>query len=198
MKKPPALPVLLLTLVILATTLSACAGDATSKSDVSGSEQSSESKSIESQTGSSKEESSAFFDDNDYEKYIDVKFERTPTIDEDFKDDRVIVTLKHKYSNLDIETDLYKFETEKIVVADSLSSVNSKNATVSTEKSEFDTRNQIKFETIEDIMPLKTNGEYNSLINKDVYHQILSIKIYPTGKEKVLEAISELKKWIWF
>ncbi|MCL2014086.1 MAG: hypothetical protein FWG69_03770 [Oscillospiraceae bacterium] len=57
MKKLTALPVLLLTLVILATTLSACAGDATSESDASGIEQSSGSKSIESQTESSKEES---------------------------------------------------------------------------------------------------------------------------------------------
>lgn len=34
---------------------------------------------------------------------VDIKFNHNPTIDEDFKDNRVIVTLKHAYSTINSE-----------------------------------------------------------------------------------------------
>jgi len=100
------------------------------------------------------------------------------TIDEDFKDDRVIVTLKHTYSDINASLTTDDFKVLDVKGANSSSVGTFKQSDIS--KIE-------KFIQIDDL-------ENNDLVNKENFHQILSIRIMNPGKENVLAAISAFEE----
>ena len=113
---------------------------------------------------------------------------RKATLEDDFKDDRVIVILKHAYSEVNAEIDVENFETSRIMVAGSARSKRNAAATTS------DVSQTIEIASVQDLMVIEETDEKNSLVNTDNFKQILSLKLANPGKEKVLEAISELEK----
>lgn len=89
-----------------------------------------------------------------------------PTITDDFKDDRVIVTLKQSYSKINGEVHIEDFG-------------------VSTEK--------VKAAKITDLFRIENEENAKKVKDGDLF-QILSVELQTKGKESVLEAIAELGK----
>jgi len=113
---------------------------------------------------------------------------RKATLEDDFREDRVIVILKHAYSEVNAEIDVENFETSKIMVAGSIRSRRNAAATTS------DMSQTIEIASVQDLMVIEETDGENSLVDTDNFKQILSLKLANPGKEKVLEAISELEK----
>ncbi len=103
------------------------------------------------------------------------------TLKDDFKDDRIIVVLKHAYSEMNAEYVLQDLEAAKSTAESSFRSSQSSSETV-------------EFESIEDLMVVDESAKENSLVNTENFKQILSIKLTEPGKENVLKAISELEQ----
>lgn len=123
----------------------------------------------------------------------DLKFEHIPTIAEDFKDDSVLVVLKHQYSRVNQEINPTAFETEKMALAP-VTELSQESAAIDGNATLDSAQYQIKFTDIQDLTSVPQEAEDSPLIDKTVFNQILRIKLQTKGKEKVLEAIEELKK----
>jgi hypothetical protein len=86
-----------------------------------------------------------------------------PTIEDDFKDDRVIVTLKRRYSEVNQKADVQKFRTSE---------------------------HSLAIDSVEDLTYI---SDPSKIINKAEFAQIFSITLREHSKESVLRAIEELK-----
>lgn len=95
-----------------------------------------------------------------------IKSNYKPTISDNFSDDKVIVTLKHKYSVVNKKV---KFEDFKL----------------KSDNSDIKSINNL----------FQVNSDLNiSRVNKESFYQILSIDLRTKNKENVLNTISELEK----
>ncbi len=110
-------------------------------------------------------------------KEITSQEQHIPTINDDFEDNKVIVTLKSEYSKINNKIDKQKFST-------SLLNIKTKNAD-QTEKC------GITIKSIEDL----TYFSNLSILKKNfTFNQILSIELQEHNKQNVLDAIKELEK----
>lgn len=91
----------------------------------------------------------------------------TPNVDEDFSEDEVIVILKRKYNNFNLETNTSKSEN------------------ILAQLCEFE---NIERKAIEDLFPLQDQEE-----PEITYRKMLSLGLKTPGKEKVIEAIEYLQ-----
>lgn len=103
----------------------------------------------------------------------------TPTIDMNFKDDRVIIVLKPQYSSIGGKFDVSRFETQP-------------------SKDENGTSKPIIFTRVEDMYYIADKD--NALVNKEQFGNILCLYLQEKGKQNVLDAIAQLEKRedVWF
>lgn len=111
-----------------------------------------------------------------------------PSLEDDFKENRVIVVLKHAFSEVNADIALEKFETENMTVSASLKCSVNGDEVIEAEDSKV-----VKIRNVQDLTVVE-NARTNSLVSLDNFRQILSIELEEPGKEKVLEAISELER----
>ena len=119
----------------------------------------------------------------------DLKYEHTPTMDEDFKDDCVLVVLKHKYSAVNQKIDVAMFETSQLKATSTLE----KESTVYDETA-LKNNSLILFSEIQDLTYIEPTSRSSSKINEELFNNILRVQLKTTGKEKVIAAVEELKK----
>ena len=103
------------------------------------------------------------------------------------------VVLKHQYSRVNQEINPTAFETEKMALAP-VTELSQESAAIDGNATLDSAQYQIKFTDIQDLTCVPQEAEDSPLIDKTVFNQILRIKLQTKGKEKVLEAIEELKK----
>ena len=108
---------------------------------------------------------------------VDIKSNHVATIDEDFKDNQVIVTLKHDYSKINAPLSAKNFKVEEVKP--------SKSQNIGSFK-------QTDIVEVKDLTYI--DNPEKALINEESFHQILTIKLRNPGKENVLAAISSLEK----
>lgn len=108
-----------------------------------------------------------------------IYFERhVPTVDDDFVDNEIIVTLRRKYSKINGKIDPYIFSTDNIKIASNCERT-------------FANSDEIVIESINDL----TSMSNASKIDKDIgFNQILSIMLAEHNKQKVIEAINAFEK----
>ena len=104
-----------------------------------------------------------------------------PSIEENFKDDRIIVTLKKEYSKINQRIDLNLFETNVFLNSNNLYNV-------------FDRKGKILFESIDDLSYLTNFSDTVDSNEYNEYYQIFSINLKNKSKSNVLKAIEELNK----
>ena len=109
---------------------------------------------------------------------VDIKSNHVATIDEDFKDDRVVVTLKHDYSEINASLTAADFKVKEVKPSKGLNIGSFKQSDIAK------VENSVHIE----------DPENNPLLNKEKFHQILTIKLGNPGKENVLAAILALEK----
>ncbi|MCL2504083.1 MAG: cell wall-binding repeat-containing protein [Coriobacteriia bacterium] len=101
-----------------------------------------------------------------------------PTIDDDFKDDSVVVVLKHAYSEVNKEWAAADFKVREIKPVSELNIGSFKQSDIA---------------EIEDLSRVD-NPEGNDLVNWGRFHSILRIKLRHPGKANVLAAIIALEE----
>jgi len=109
---------------------------------------------------------------------IDIKGDHVPTIGEDFKDDRVVVTLKHRHSEINKVWVAADFNVREVEPVKELG---------------IGSFRQSDIAGVADLFRID-DPENNDLVNRDRFHQILSIKLRNPGKENVLAAISAFEE----
>lgn len=134
-----------------------------------------------------------------------VSYEKqTPTIEDDFAGDRVIVTLKPSYSDVNKSFSAQSFKTENVVTAhcpgsDSISRQNNEHLSAdfadNSENADLTEKpdkiiNKIVIESVTDLTKMKNPSK---IVKRDSFVQILSIQLRENSKEGVLKAIEELE-----
>ncbi|MCL2504501.1 MAG: cell wall-binding repeat-containing protein [Coriobacteriia bacterium] len=110
--------------------------------------------------------------------YYPKELRHTPTIDDEFEDDRVIVVIKHAYSGINKVWTADDFKVRGIEPMPEL---------------DIGSFKQSDIVEIVDLFHID-DPENNDLVNRDGFHQILSIRLGNPGKENVLAAIIALEE----
>lgn len=113
------------------------------------------------------------------------------SLDEDFEDDKVIVTLKSEYSEINQYINLEDFNTQNVFTMSRMNEKTSKNLFISQESNLED---KIVIESVEDLTYIESPSQFQ---NKNEFSQILSIKLSEHNKSNVLRAIDEFSKLDW-
>ena len=111
-----------------------------------------------------------------------------PTLSDDFIDNRVIVTLRSKYSRVNGAIDLQSFSTTNIVVTQSTELNKSQNDDVFAGDKYS---NKIVIQSVDDLMYI---SDPTKITNKSNFTQILSFTLKENSKENVLRVIEELEQ----
>ena len=120
-----------------------------------------------------------------------MKSSHNPTLNDDFCDSRVIVTLNQSHSRINGEVRLENFG----INLERAGLVNEKTADLGGEINEtMSDQSQLRTSAVITDLFRVSNPEKNRLVNRDSFYQILSIELPIRGKDKVLEAIAELEK----
>ncbi|MCL2065830.1 MAG: S8 family serine peptidase, partial [Candidatus Cloacimonetes bacterium] len=106
-----------------------------------------------------------------------------PTIEDDFADNRIIVTLRQEYSDVNKEIDTNSFRSANII------SVEDAARESLTEENDFGGLTVV--ESIEDLMYIT---DPSKIINRETFTQILLFELREKCKENVLQVIEDLEK----